>query len=191
MIKTDRISFSYRGKKIFEALSLDIPDGITVIEGPSGGGKTTLLRLIAGLETPSSGTITGVPKKITFMFQDDRLLPWLSAEENVACVMPEREKGRALSFLKELEIEQESGLKPGALSGGQQRRVALARALAYEGDLMILDEPLKGLDPALMERIVPKITGRHVPIIVTSHSKFETDLWGGNVITVDCGRKIV
>ena len=76
------------------------------ILGASGCGKTTLLRLAAGLLTPSSGTVTGVPEKVSFMFQEDRLLPWLTAEKNVASVLPREEAHRAAEFLEKVELSE-------------------------------------------------------------------------------------
>ncbi len=184
MIRISDLDFSYGDKVVFESFSLDVPSPVAVVTGPSGGGKTTLLRLIAGLEKPGRGTIDNVPGRVAFMFQEDRLLPWLTAAQNVAAVLPRSRRHTAGTYLEMVELSAEAGTKPGELSGGQRRRIALARALAYGGDLLVLDEPLKGLDPGLTERIVPKILTFGADIIVTSHSDFETKLWGGGIVTV-------
>lgn len=182
MIKFDEISFSYGQKEVFSRYSLHIPDGITILQGPSGCGKTTLLRIVAGLLKPSSGVITGVPMHISFMFQEDRLLPWFSAKKNVAAVLPKSKSGEAAYYLEAVELSCEENTLPGSLSGGQRRRVALARALAFGGELLILDEPFKGLDQSLTERMAKLILSTNNHVLMTSHSQFEADLMGGRVI---------
>lgn len=174
------VAFSFGGKRVFTKLNLTVEGPVTVVEGPSGEGKTTLLRLLAGLLKPESGSITGAPVKPSVMFQENRLLPWFTARENVAAVTASpREADR---WLELVELSEEAGTRPGELSGGQQRRVALARALAYPSDALLLDEPLKGLDEALIRRLIPKVKALERPIVVTSHSALETSLWGGTVL---------
>jgi ABC-type nitrate/sulfonate/bicarbonate transport system ATPase subunit len=184
VIKVTDLRFSYGEKRIFDGLSLELPDGVCCMEGASGRGKTTLLRLIAGLEKPSGGTISGVPEKIAFMFQEDRLLPWLSAEANIAAVLPKSRAEEVKKWLCAVELENEAAALPENLSGGQRRRVALARALAFGGDLLILDEPFEGLDPALTERMTALVRGVAADVLVTSHSAFQTALWGGTRIVL-------
>lgn len=179
MITVQNLSFSYGEKKILENVSFAFPSAVTCIEGPSGCGKTTLLRLIAGLEKPDSGLISGVPFKISFLFQEDRLLPWFTAEENIRAVLPKGRKQEAAAWLSAVELSQEAEKRPENLSGGQRRRVALARALAYDGSLLILDEPFKGLDHALIKRLAPLVLSKNVPIIMTSHAPEEAELLGG------------
>ena len=143
MIRVEDVSFSYPGKPVFSHLNLTLPDtGTAALMAPSGYGKTTLLRLLAGLETPASGRITGLEnRKTAFLFQEDRLLPWLTAEKNIALVSSAE---RAAYWLEKMEID--GGQYPREMSGGMQRRVALARAMAFGGDVLLLDEPFKGLD---------------------------------------------
>ena len=187
MIKFDHISFSYGERKVFDDFTLELTDKVTVLEGASGSGKTTLLKLAAGLLEPSGGRVLGVPERVAFTFQENRLLPWFSARDNVAAVLPKGHGDEADVWLELMELSDVSGSLPGNMSGGQQRRVAIARALAFGGDLFIMDEPLKGLDEALQERVVPRILERAKNLIVTSHSGFETELWGGNVVRVGGG----
>lgn len=153
MIELDRVFFSYGEKHIFSSLSLRLPDaGQVAVLGPSGCGKTTLLRLIAGLETPDAGVIRR-PERIACCFQEDRLLPWYTARENVALFLPQaarQDKARAArlaqGWLERVGLGAEGDAYPDALSGGMKRRVALARALAYEAPVLLLDEPFRALD---------------------------------------------
>lgn len=185
MIEIRDLCFSYGEKTVFKDLDLTLSGQVTVLEGVSGSGKTTLLRLIAGLLKPDSGRISGVPQKTAVMFQEDRLFPWLTAQENVAAVLLKERAGDAAWWLKRLELtEEEIKKKPEFLSGGQRRRVSMARALAFGGELLIMDEPMKGLDEALAARIIPIIKAGGVPMVVTTHSEFEAKLWGGEMIAL-------
>ncbi|NCB50427.1 MAG: ABC transporter ATP-binding protein [Clostridia bacterium] len=184
MIIIDGLSFSYGGKKIFEDLTLELPDGVCCIQGISGRGKTTLLRLIAGLEKADGGKISGVPERVAYMFQEDRLLPWQSAAGNVAAVLPKYWAEEAGGWLAAVELQHEADSLPENLSGGQRRRISLARTLAFGGDLLILDEPFEGLDPDLTARMVELIRSRSSNVLVTAHSAYETGLWGGTGIVL-------
>lgn len=137
-------------KAVLEDVSLTVPDGAVVcLMAPSGRGKTTLLRCIAGLGMLDSGTVTGVPERLGFVFQEDRLCPQLDAVENVRLVT-----GRAMSrpdievHLRELGLADCLHQRAAELSGGQRRRVSIARAVCYVPELLLLDEPFKGLDGA-------------------------------------------
>lgn len=139
------------GNLIIDDLSLELRGRAVCLFGPSGCGKTTLLNTLAGLIQPEAGSITGMPERVAYLFQEDRLLPWVSALENVQAVA----KGSA-GAVPELSAEEwllKMGLQradlsklPGQLSGGMKRRVALARALAFGGDIMLMDEPFRGQD---------------------------------------------
>lgn len=180
MITLRDVSLAFDGKAVFERFSLTLPGrGITCVSGPSGRGKTTLLRLLASLLKPDSGSIDGLPQKPALMFQEDRLLPWLSAGDNVAAVS---DSAAALRWLDALELSEAAALLPGELSGGMRRRVALARALAYQGDFLLLDEPFTGLDPALQFRAAALVRERRLPAVVVTHSAAEAELLGGNVM---------
>ena len=134
---------------VLEGLSVSFPRGCrSVILGPSGCGKTTLLRILAALEPVDGGSVAGIPARVAYAFQEPRLLPWLSSRENIELVRePEREYrleiGRILECLRLGEVAEEP---PSALSGGMRQRLGLARALAVESDLILLDEPFSALD---------------------------------------------
>ena len=138
---------SYDGTPVLEDFSCSIPRGsCCALLAPSGAGKTTLLRLLLGLEQPDSGIILGIPARCGVLFQEDRLFPDLCAVSNVTSATS-CSRGEATALLSRLGLEDESQKKPvRLLSGGQTRRVSLARALLAKGELLILDEPFTGLD---------------------------------------------
>lgn len=174
MIRLEHVQAGYPDQCIFTDLSAALPErGAIALMGPSGLGKTTLLRLLAGLLKPRKGSITGLEnKRIAFLFQEDRLLPWLTALENVKIVSDE---GRAREWLARMEIE-ETEKYPREMSGGMQRRVSLARAMAFGGDVLLLDEPFKGLDEGLRQRVAEKIQGRAALTVLSIHDRAEAAL---------------
>jgi NitT/TauT family transport system ATP-binding protein len=182
VIELKNISLGFGGKPVYENFSLKIPtDGVICITGRSGRGKTTLCRIIAALISPDGGEISGLPFRPAFMFQEDRLLPWLSALDNVSAVSNREAAGR---WLGSLELSGDVALFPAEMSGGMKRRTALARALAYDGDFLILDEPFTGLDPALCGTAAKLILSRGLPGIAVTHSPREVSLLGGRAIEI-------
>ena len=117
-----------------------------MLMGPSGIGKTTLLLLLLGLVSPDSGEITGLPEKVSVIFQEDRLCEDFSALSNVAMVLPRGGEETASALLKALGLEEAMRQPVHTLSGGMKRRVAIARGLAADSPLLLMDEPFKGLD---------------------------------------------
>ena len=140
------ISKSYGEKQVLSHFSCRIPQGSgCAVMAPSGEGKTTLLRLILGLEKPDSGQIFGVPLAKAALFQEDRLFPRLSALKNLRMAVRCGE-AQANEVLSALGLSDCRDKPVSTLSGGQARRVALARALVHGGELLALDEPFTGLD---------------------------------------------
>ena len=146
MIEIKNISKSFDGKKVLENLSFTVNEGECVaLTGESGAGKTTLMRIIAGLEEADSGEVIFTKKpKATFVFQENRLLENKSVIENILAVAPDRK--RAEYFLGRCGLLADCDKKAKNLSGGMKRRLAIARALAYGGEIYFLDEPLRELD---------------------------------------------
>jgi NitT/TauT family transport system ATP-binding protein len=141
---------NFQGKTVLDGFSLKFPrTGTVCLFGPSGCGKTTLLNCIAGLLKLDSGEILGTKKqKISYVFQEDRLLPWITAGENVAAVLRggAAQNAAAREWLEKVGLSGDADKRPGELSGGMRQRVSIARALAYGGDLYLLDEPFHALD---------------------------------------------
>ncbi len=146
-----RISKSYGTQVVFDNFELDIEKGkILCVLGESGGGKTTLLNILAGL-TAFEGTVENPPKKVGYIFQEPRLLPNLTVEENLRYVGGTSENIDKL--LQKTELSACRDKKPRALSGGEKQRVAIARAFLSDGDTLLLDEPFSSLDTALKIRL--------------------------------------
>ena len=239
MIKLDRVSMAYGEKQILSDFSLFLPcPGHYALLGPSGRGKTTLLRLIAGLERPQRGSIS-LPEnaRIAFCFQEDRLLPWKTVLENVLLAIPstsgpkvskgteaafalranksggaselQRSHRRLLQFpdrpesplagrwgsapssdalelarywLSKVGLSGEENSYPASLSGGMKRRASLARALAYGGDVLLMDEPFRALDEATHAQMLALVreAAQDKLLILVTHD--EQDAQGMHVI---------
>lgn len=149
MIKIEKISKKFGENVVLNNLSLEIEENkVTAIMGKSGVGKTTLIRILLGLEKKDSGIITGLEnKKISVVFQEDRLCDNLSPVLNVKLVTNKKIKDDEIKKeLIEIGLENSLKKKVNELSGGMKRRVAIVRAMMANSDLIILDEPFKGLD---------------------------------------------
>lgn len=177
-MKIENITFCYGEKVVFKDFSIELPDtGITAISGESGCGKTTLLRLISGLEKPQSGSIES-PGSMAFMFQENRLLPCLDVSGQLEAVLP---KGTDVTrYLRAVELEAEAHYSVEKLSGGMKRRVSLARCLAFaevcNKKLILLDEPFTGIDPERVKRIMQFIRALKIPVIYSAHDKEALEL---------------
>ena len=155
MIELQNISKSYGKTSVYENFSLEIEEGkITCLLGASGCGKTTLLNMLAGL-TSYEGKIENVPKRISYIFQEERLLPNLTVKQNVALVLGRYADEKKISeILEKVEISGKENAYPAELSGGQAQRVSIARAFAYPSGLILMDEPFSSLDTALKIRLI-------------------------------------
>ena len=176
---------------VLDGLSLTLKEtGVTAIMGPSGCGKTTLLSLIIGTDTPSSGEILNPHTEISVAFQDPRLLPWLTALENVKLVLsdlPQKEKNRvAADMLSALGLGDALKKRPAELSGGMQQRVSLARAFVAPHTLLVLDEPFRGLDDANKQTVTEMIRAfaKKRPVILVTHDPGDAVALDAAVITL-------
>ncbi|MBQ6948396.1 MAG: ATP-binding cassette domain-containing protein, partial [Firmicutes bacterium] len=139
--------------ELYRDFSMTIPGGkVTAIAGPSGCGKTTLLRMIAGLEQPDRGSIT--PRTVSCVFQEDRLLPWMTVRENLRLAGTAEQVEAVLDMMG---LERFGEYMPEQLSGGMRRRVAMGRALVYDGQITLMDEPFTGLDPERKSQLIREI----------------------------------
>lgn len=179
--------FKNFGKKmIFNNYSVSIPDKkVTFIMGESGSGKTTLLRMIMGLDKDFKGEISSDHKKISCVFQEPRLLPALDVEENIKLV----ENGSSLSIdeiLGLVELSNEKKLYPSELSGGMKMRLSIARAIYYNGDMFLMDEPFSALDKDMKDRILPRIFEviKNKTVIIVSHSIEDAKTYADNIIKI-------
>ena len=176
MIGFDRVCFSYGQKEVFRDLTLHVGAGERVaIRGESGCGKTTLLRLVMGLEKPADGAVTVRASRISALFQENRLLPYLSVARN--CELFAADAASVRPMLRALGLSDAADALPSALSGGMARRAALARALCRDAELYLFDEPFSGLDrdsAARAAELVCRVTEDRTVLMVT-HRAGEAD----------------
>lgn len=181
------LSKHFNNKTVFKGFNAEILEGnVNLLVGESGSGKTTLLRILAGLDNEFIGKIEPKFQKISYVFQEPRLLGSLNVIDNVKIVTKNSEM-RASELLEMLELLDSIKLYPSELSGGMKMRVNLARALNYDADLYLLDEPFSALDEDMKRRILPKVfkylSGKTV--IIISHNPSEVRRYSKNIINLD------
>lgn len=152
---------SYGEKTVLSGFSHTFaPGSVTAVLGPSGSGKTTLVSIIAGLVKPDSGFVENVPQDISFVFQEDRLIESYDVRSNIRFACGSVPKEEVEKTLDSLGLINEYRTDVSRLSGGMRRRVAIARALLAKYDLLLLDEPFKGLDGPLRARVASYVAER-------------------------------
>ncbi len=161
MITFEKVSFSYPATRVFSELNLSLEENkINCILGPSGCGKSTLLNMLSGDISPQSGTLKNAEKKVSYVFQSPRLVPQITVFGNLDLVLRSvigdkaERKRRILSALELVGLKNSGETYPSMLSGGMAQRVALARAFLFPSELLLMDEPFKGLDVALKKSII-------------------------------------
>lgn len=173
MIMLKNISKSFGEKQVLKSFSASFENGKSYcVMGPSGGGKTTLLNILLGLQKPDSGEVIGMPSDIAAVFQEDRLCEPYSALANVQAVTgKDVAESDILLLLRLLGLQNSERMPVSQLSGGMRRRVALARALLAKSELIILDEPFKGLDDNTRESVISVVLSRTKgkTLIVATH----------------------
>lgn len=186
MIRLEDVTLSYGDEAVLEGLDLRIAAGERVaLMGPSGCGKSSLLQLVAGLVIPEAGTVTVNADRIAYAFQEPRLLPDRTAAQNVNAVLGDRRSTlpEAARWLAAVGLDYAAYKYPAELSGGMAQRVNLARALAYNGELLLLDEPFKGLDEerriALTKLIRDHVRDR--TLLLATHDRTEAEALCGRI----------
>ncbi len=182
---------SYGTHVVFDNLNINfIKNKITVLLGPSGCGKTTLLNIISGIERKYSGEVILKDSSISYIFQEDRLIPNLTVFENVAFVLKStmsKEETRRITdrYLNLVKLMEYKDMLPEELSGGMKRRVTIARAFAYKSRLLLMDEPFKGLDQKLKNEIIEEFLKVHNEdkrtIILVTHDIKEAEALGDEI----------
>lgn len=185
MIKLTNVSFSYGTNKVLNNFNLTVKNGECVqLLGVSGSGKTTVARLILGLETLDDGQIV-VPDKISVVFQENRLLENLDVQKNIRLVLSKENYKFADNLLKEFKLWDSRKKRVSELSGGMKRRVAIIRAIAYNGDALILDEPFNGLDISnkiiVANAIKREFINKDKPVLLITHVKEDAELLNARV----------
>ena len=193
MLELNNISVRYDGKSVLSGCGLSLGDGERLaLMGPSGCGKTTLLRVALSLQPPDTGSVSGDPGRTAAVFQEPRLLPWRTAAENVNVVLSDTPETmpEALSMLERVELSDAVEKYPAELSGGMQQRVSIARALAFRPDLLVLDEPFRGLDDELRGRMVSLLNTslQSASLLLVTHSEEEAKTLGCRVLRYQDGR---
>jgi NitT/TauT family transport system ATP-binding protein len=190
------LSFSFPDHPLFRSFSLNLgTSGVTAILGKSGCGKTTLFNLIAGLLTPQEGQIIGYQNDlISYVFQDPCLLPWRTSLQNLLFVWPEDKdidsgKKRAFHLLEAAGLQKWAHAFPKALSGGMRQRLSLIRAFMNPAKVILMDEPLKGLDPLakrnMFELLQALREGQESLILWTTHDVDEALLIADRILVLE------
>ncbi len=189
MLTIEHLTKQFGEKTLFRDLCLTV-EGPAVLWAPSGWGKTTLLRILMGLDTPTAGRVRGVGRAAA-VFQEDRLCPQLTALQNVTLVLPGSEK----QYKEQIEMDfQQLGMDAAALtlpaarlSGGQKRRTALLRALWAPSDTLLLDEPFTGMDPDTLAAAAALLRTRcgTEPVLLATHDREAIRLLGWPVIELE------
>jgi molybdate transport system ATP-binding protein len=211
-VRVKKSFFNHREAGFGLDVSFTVGNGFTVLTGSSGGGKTSLLRMVAGILTPDEGLISLnsetyfdsarkinlsiQARRVGFVFQDYALFPHLSGEQNIAYgVKADNQKSkleRGREMLALFHIEHIAKRRPREMSGGEQQRVALARALASDPLIVLLDEPLSAVDVETRSRLLDEIEAAqsrtNIPFIYVTHNETEAERLGKNKIRLKNGR---
>lgn len=185
MIEFKNVSFSYKEKQVLKDFNLTVNDGDRIcLCGESGVGKTTILRLILGLERAENGSVTCTDKRLSVVFQENRLLPFKTVSENITLF---NRCDRLDYILSQLGISEAKDKYPSQLSGGMARRAAIARALSSNADVYIFDEPFTGLDNDNVMRAVNLINEitKDKTVISVMHDTQTADLLNSEIIKIN------
>lgn len=190
MIQMKHIAKKYGDFTVFSDFSMEISEGeVLCLMGKSGRGKTTLLRMLMGLEQPDAGSITGLEgKRISVVFQEDRLLPGFTVRQNLLSVCDSSvQQDDMMRILEMLDLSEWVDREISVLSGGMRRRVAICRALLVPYDFLILDEPFRGLDEKTKEIVLKLVLAESKgrTILMSTHDVEEAKMMGGKILNLD------
>lgn len=147
MLTLENLTLRYKKQTVLDSVSFAFAEGCaTAIVGASGIGKSTLLHAVAGLKKCDGGQILSSHERVSYIFQEPRLFPWMTALENITTVGATKDAAMQLLALLFEDADEVASKYPQELSGGMKQRISVARALAYKPDLLLLDEPFRGLD---------------------------------------------
>ena len=186
MIAMHKLCKAFGDKIVLRNFSCELEEGrVTALMAPSGAGKTTLLRILMGLETADSGEITGMAgKRLAAVFQEDRLLDFMNPVDNIRLTAPKLDRAVILREMAAMGLT-DCEIQPAReLSGGMRRRVAILRALLCGADVIVLDEPFKGLDEATRGRVIRetrRLCCGKTTLLVT-HEAREAEQMGAKII---------
>lgn len=181
----------YGDRVALEHITLEFPEGaITAVLGESGAGKTTLLNVLAG-QTSFTGESEGA-KSCSYLFQSPKLLPNLTAEQNLRFVLPKEKWGEVRAMLCRVGLAGREGALPRQLSGGERQRVAIARAFLYPHELLLMDEPFSSLDlslkKTLMELVAELWEGTRQTVVFVTHDVHEAAVLAHRAVVLKRGR---
>ncbi|HAE62130.1 MAG TPA: ABC transporter [Eubacteriaceae bacterium] len=206
MLKIDKLSFRYnpKGEDVISDFSIELDEGsILAVLGSSGSGKSTLLRIISGLEERGKGDIFIAGKsvqgkdvfmpvekrKVGFVFQDYALFPFMTVEKNIYFGMEKKDPKRLNEVIRLTHLEGLEKRYPHQLSGGQQQRVALARTLASDPKILLMDEPFSNLDAELVDgmrkEIKEIIRNQKITTVIVTHNKEDADYLADKTVFMD------
>lgn len=193
MITLKNIRKSFGQLRVMDDFSIDFEEGkVTCLLGPSGCGKSTILKMLSSLDTKYSGNVLGLEnKKLSYVFQESRLIPWLTVEENLSYVLEGKLPEDILEeriefFLNKVGLIAFRKAYPNTLSGGMKQRVSLARAFAMPHDILLMDEPFQGLDKELKDQLMTLleelIALDKKTVIMVTHDLEEASRLGDKII---------